>query len=320
MVDAPGRITLWGIEVFVATAEEGALQLAAARLGASVSGVSQQLSTLEAALGVTLLDRRHRPVRLTPGGEVFITSARRILAEADRARAGLALADLSQLSRFRLGMIDDFEAEVTPCLLQEIAADFTQSRFLLETGPSHRLLAELEAWELDLVVVSEPAELPDTIGRWPVLSEGFVIAAPKGRLTPAALAEQITTLPLIQISERLQMGRMIRAHLGQEGIDVPYRFEIDSYHAVLALVAAGAGWTMLTPLALARTARVAAELDIFALPCRPLRRRISVLSRPGQLGELPARIADRLKALVQERICAKLVAARPMLADFLVIE
>ncbi|MDP5348271.1 MAG: LysR family transcriptional regulator, partial [Paracoccaceae bacterium] len=33
MVDSPGRITLWGIEVFVATAEEGSISSAARRLG-----------------------------------------------------------------------------------------------------------------------------------------------------------------------------------------------------------------------------------------------------------------------------------------------
>ena len=53
MAGATGRITLWGIEVFVATSEEASISAAARRLGASPSAVSQQLTNLEGALGVS---------------------------------------------------------------------------------------------------------------------------------------------------------------------------------------------------------------------------------------------------------------------------
>ncbi|MCU0905026.1 MAG: LysR family transcriptional regulator, partial [Tabrizicola sp.] len=66
MADPEGRVTLWGIEVFVASAEEGSISAAARRLGVSPSAVSQQLTALEAALGATLLDRSGRPVQVTP--------------------------------------------------------------------------------------------------------------------------------------------------------------------------------------------------------------------------------------------------------------
>ncbi|MEL6517018.1 MAG: LysR family transcriptional regulator, partial [Pseudomonadota bacterium] len=66
MVDAPGRITLWGVEVFAAAAEERSISAAARRLGASPSAISQQLSNLETALGTQLVDRSARPLALTP--------------------------------------------------------------------------------------------------------------------------------------------------------------------------------------------------------------------------------------------------------------
>ncbi|MBR9766804.1 MAG: LysR family transcriptional regulator, partial [Rhodobacteraceae bacterium] len=117
MVDSPGRITLWGIEVFMAAADERSISAAARRLGASPSTVSQQLTNLESAVGATLLDRNARPVRLTKAGEIMQRRAQAILNEAAQARAELAMSDLSMLTRFRLGMIEDFEADVTPRLL-----------------------------------------------------------------------------------------------------------------------------------------------------------------------------------------------------------
>ena len=62
MTQSTGRVTLWGIEVFLAIAEEGSISAAARRLGSSPSAVSQQLSGLETTLGAQLFDRGARPV------------------------------------------------------------------------------------------------------------------------------------------------------------------------------------------------------------------------------------------------------------------
>ena len=88
MADPEGRVTLWGIEVFLAAADEGSISAAARRLGVSPSGVSQQLSGLEAALGTPLLDRSARPMRMTTAGTIFRRHAQVILNAATEAKAG----------------------------------------------------------------------------------------------------------------------------------------------------------------------------------------------------------------------------------------
>ncbi len=107
MADNAGRITLWGVEVFIATAEERSITAAARRLGASPSAVSQQLTNLEGAMGVTLLQRNARPILLTPAGEIFRRRAQNIMNEAEQVRTELAMSDMRGLTRFRLGMIED---------------------------------------------------------------------------------------------------------------------------------------------------------------------------------------------------------------------
>ena len=76
MVESPGKITLWGIEIFMATADERSISAAARRLGASPSTVSQQLTNLESAVGATLLERNARPVRLTKAGEYYFPNTK----------------------------------------------------------------------------------------------------------------------------------------------------------------------------------------------------------------------------------------------------
>ena len=58
-------------EYFLAIVKERSISKAADRLYLSQPYLSQYLAKLEANLGVTLLDRSHTPLRLTPAGEVF---------------------------------------------------------------------------------------------------------------------------------------------------------------------------------------------------------------------------------------------------------
>lgn len=314
MVDSPGRITLWGIEVFVATAEEGAISAAARRLATSPSTVSQQLTALEAALGATLMVRNARPITLTPAGEVFRRRASAILNEAALARAELAMSDLSTLTRLRLGMIEDLESDVTPALLTRLASDISGCQFLLETGPSHALYGQLDDRALDVVVAAEMGAEADWMEVHPLLTEPFVIAVPKGLVDRNGdVLAQLRTMPLIQYSARLAMGRMIAAHLVRQNLKLSHRFEIDSYHSVLALVAGQGGWSILTPLALMRARRWLDRVDVLPLPFEPLSRNISLTARHGLLGEMPKQMATHLRELLGSHIVTPAIRDYPWL-------
>ncbi|MEB8385842.1 LysR family transcriptional regulator [Rhodobacteraceae bacterium KMM 6894] len=320
MVDSPGRITLWGIEVFMAAADERSISAAARRLGASPSTVSQQLTNLEGAVGATLLDRNARPIRLTNAGEIMHRRAQTILNEAAQARAELAMSDLSILTRFRLGMIEDFEADVTPQLLTHMAGQLKTCQFLLETAASHTLYDLLDARALDVIVAAELGGEADWVEVHPLLREGFIVAAPKGTVDPAQdMLRQLRRLPLIQYTQRHYMGRLISSHLARQNISLPHRFELDSYHAILALVGQGSGWTILTPLALQRARRFADQIDVMALPFAPLTRTISLTARKGILQDMPEQVAATLKPILQTAIVAPAVARHPFLLDALTV-
>jgi DNA-binding transcriptional LysR family regulator len=309
MPDAQGRVTLWGVEVFLAVAEEGAISTAARRLGVSASAVSQQLTGIEAALGAVLLDRSARPMRLTPAGAMFRRHAQAILNSEAAARAELAVADLSGLTTLRLGMIEDFDAEVTPALLTELSGDLRGCRFLLETGASHHLMDELEARALDLIVAADADD--DSTDGWrevhPILAEPFVAVTPKGRA--------LEGLPLIQYTARHLMGRQIAGHLSRQNLALSHRFELDSYHAILAMVSAGEGWTILTPLALHHASRFRDLVSVAPLPFAPLERSLSLSARAGVLQDIPGQVARRLRGLVESAVIAPARRDWPWLGD-----
>jgi DNA-binding transcriptional LysR family regulator len=71
-------------------AERGTLAAVATALGYTPSAISQQLTVLEKEVGVRLLDRAGRGVRLTDAGRLLSEHAGVLLTAADAARADLA--------------------------------------------------------------------------------------------------------------------------------------------------------------------------------------------------------------------------------------
>lgn len=73
------------MSVFVAVAEEAGFAAAARRLRMSPPAVTRAVASLEERLGVRLLTRTTRSVRLTDAGARYFEDARRVLHEADEA-------------------------------------------------------------------------------------------------------------------------------------------------------------------------------------------------------------------------------------------
>jgi DNA-binding transcriptional LysR family regulator len=86
-----------GMSVLVAVAEARGFRAAGARLGVSGSAVSQALRKLEERLGVPLVQRSTRSVRLTEAGERMYGAARRALDELREASG--AVGDLAGVAR-----------------------------------------------------------------------------------------------------------------------------------------------------------------------------------------------------------------------------
>ena len=77
--------SLRGILNFTRTAELGSFAKAAQELGVSPVAVSQNISRLEAGLGVRLLARSTRALQLTPEGQAFLEQCRQPLAQLEAA-------------------------------------------------------------------------------------------------------------------------------------------------------------------------------------------------------------------------------------------
>jgi DNA-binding transcriptional LysR family regulator len=127
----PGR-TLAGVvtpevrqmRYFTAVAEQGSFTGAARELHVTQQAVSQQVKALEGLLGVTLLERSSRRVKLTPEGVVFLADCRRVLAGADRAARRVQAAARGEAGTLRLAYTLVSAFETMPLLLARLERDY----------------------------------------------------------------------------------------------------------------------------------------------------------------------------------------------------
>jgi DNA-binding transcriptional LysR family regulator len=91
------------LRYFVAIAETGQLTDAARRLQVAQPTLSQALAQLEAQLGVGLLERHTRGVRLTEAGRIFLEKARVAVAAANEAAEAAQAFERAQSSGLAVG-------------------------------------------------------------------------------------------------------------------------------------------------------------------------------------------------------------------------
>ena len=308
-------VTLRGLEVFAALARSGSVAQAAEATGLSQPAVSQQLRNLQTALGTDLVDHSRRPMRLTPAGRSFLERTESVLGELRLAQSELTVMDLTHLSQLSIGIIDDFDNDLTPRLATALADSMTQSRFQLITASSHEISAALEARELHIAVAASSGQPPDDIVEYPLVRDPFILVAPRGAVaSDARIMPALHDLPFLRYARDQLISRQIETHLARHNLSFENRFEIGANPALMAMVARRIGWAITTPLGYMRAARFRDEIDAFALPFGSFSRTISLFAARDWTDDAPREIAGILRRLAQSHIIDPATAHLPWLA------
>ena len=150
------------LELFRVLAEELHFGRTAARLFVAQPSVSQQLRRLEDELGVRLVHRTSRSVRLSPAGTAFLAEVHRVLAAVDRARVVARHAAAGQQGVLRVGA--NYPASrllLLPMLEQLRTHNPGITTMLRELGSAEQLQA-LARGDLDLALVCGPVDTAET--------------------------------------------------------------------------------------------------------------------------------------------------------------
>lgn len=306
-------VDLWTLRIFLEVAETRSMTGAARRLGITQSAVSQAVRKLEAELDTALLHPRQRPVAPTPAGLVLERHAAALVRDAMQLPGVLRAATSDPTREIRLGMVDTFASTAGPELLRELTG--TANRVVIWSGLAPSLGAALTAREVDAIVTSDPLDDLDGLDRFPLWQEPFVVLLPRrGRPYPAgSLSELAVALPLVRYSARSHTGAMVERHLRRIGLSPEKRIEVDGSDTLVAMVAAGIGWAVATPLCLLQGAAHAAGVEAVAMPRPGFSRTISLVCRQDRPCALAAHTAVVARRVLRVHCLPRLRGLAPHL-------
>ncbi|KUO03368.1 LysR family transcriptional regulator [Streptomyces caeruleatus] len=166
----------------------GTLAAVAAALSYAPSSVSQQLSQLEAEVGVPLLEPVGRRVRLTEQAEILVAHTEAVLERLERAEADIA-ASLSDLTgTLRLASFQTAALALVPAALGLLRDQHPRLRVHVTHMEPETALPALQARDFDLVLAEEypgnPNPRPAELEQEDLLDDPLHLALPRTARTP----------------------------------------------------------------------------------------------------------------------------------------
>lgn len=166
------------LRAFVELADTGSVRAAARRLVVTESSVSSAVGLLAAEVGVPLLDRDGRGVRLTPAGERYAAYARRILGLHDEAVAAARGAADPEHGSVRIAAVTTAGEHLLPDMLASFRAAHPHVGLGLDVGPRGTVWPMLAHHEVDVVVAGRPPDELDALVRAVSANTLVVVGAP----------------------------------------------------------------------------------------------------------------------------------------------
>src|ERR1700693_4136227 len=243
--------SLQHLRFLCALAEQGHCGRAAESCAVTQSTLSGGIKELEARLGVTLFERSHRHVMLTPSGKEIATRAQRLLVDAEElvGLAGNAREPLSGPLRF--GVIPTVGPYVLPSLLSHLGTALPKLNLYVREAPTPILLNKLAGGELDILLVAIPYELGD-VEAMEIAEDSIVVAMPRNhplRHHKVISRDDLAREQLLLIED----GHCLRSHSLQAcRIGDPVRnevFQATSRRTLIQMVAAKLGITPMPQIA-----------------------------------------------------------------------
>ncbi|HEY0411733.1 MAG TPA: LysR family transcriptional regulator [Allosphingosinicella sp.] len=129
------------LRAFLAVAETGSTLAAGRALRVSQTTAARRVAALEAALGLTLFERRQAGYALTPAGEALVQSARGVESAAEGFAEAAASLSREASGTVRLTTLEIYAATILPPVLRELHEAHPQILIELDTSEEQRDLA-----------------------------------------------------------------------------------------------------------------------------------------------------------------------------------
>ncbi len=308
-------VELSALAVFVAIAECGTLTAAARKIGLTQSSISQVLKQTEMLLGVPLVDRTTRPLRLTLAGLRFKAHADNMLREARKISTLVHQDTQSSLPKISMGLIDSCASTIGPHIVRQLHN--RAEHLTLWSGVNPALREALFNRELDLVITADSPEPEVGLERHELFRDPFILILPANyaELGDDGLRGLASRLPLIRYSRRSLIGVQVDIHLRRLGLEPADRYEFDTSDALFSMVSAGFGWGLTTSVCLLQARHALGQSKVVPLPGPGLSRQVSLIARKSEHENIPRQVANMCRDIFRTTLLPEMRLLLPWVRE-----
>lgn len=300
------------LRAFVAVIDSGSFSAAARQLNQTQSAISQLINNMENKLDEKLLDRRLRPIRPTFTGRELYQYASHILQESKQIHNWFFAIKEGKLPELRLGLVDSIVQIVGDKLLRRLQGQV--KKISQYTGTAPELLSALRSGQIDLIITMTLQETGDNFQFYPLLSERYVLVIPR-KWRQQSLESLCENENFIAYAGWTPTGIQTQNWFKWRKLKPHGQFELDRAENVLAMVAAGYGWTLATPMFLAYRSELIEKLDCIPLPTPGLTRKMAVMCREGELENFISLFTTDLKQMLNDAVLPTMKARWPWINE-----
>jgi DNA-binding transcriptional LysR family regulator len=262
---------------FLTVARTGSVGATARQRHRTSSAISQQIRRLEAHLGVTLLERSGRGVRLTPAGEAAVPVLGQVWTETERLFEHLATLSGRPVTTVRVAVSDYLGKALLVPVLRALLDARVPVRFEIATTHSRDAIARVARGDIEFGVVSAPAVAAGLESRH-LFDQGFAWVGPlRARTRREPLVARLAREPLLRLSAESQGRRLLDEFLERHRLQPVSTIDVTSVSLMLAYITGGLGIGLVPALALRDVDRRRVVIEPAAVPATPVR----LVSRPA---------------------------------------
>lgn len=272
------------LEYFLAVADHGGMNRAAAALHLAQPSLSQSIRNLERELGTLLFHRIGRRLELSEAGRAMIEPARQVIRDLETARATVQSVTGLRTGRLEIAAMPSPAVQPLSRLVGEYLRRYPAMRVEVRAVPTAEAAVEqVRTGSVEIGIVGTAAPLRSTEVRvLPVERQRFVVLAPPdGPLTPgrATTLDELAGMTIV-VAPPGTRARQLLQELRDRGVPVHFGVEVAHREAILPLVLQGTGVAVVTD-AWAPLARAAGALVLDLEPAEHLH--ISLVTRRAPL-------------------------------------
>ncbi|MEM7225060.1 MAG: LysR family transcriptional regulator [Pseudomonadota bacterium] len=244
------RLNLDQLEAFHEVVRLGNFTAAAQALNLTQPAITQKIRALETRLGLDLVRTLGKRTLPTDQGKHLLDRAMPLLREAQAIEAEMKAAGSQAVQQVAIGTGATACIHLLPKLLKPLQRRLPKVIFAVQTGTTARILEQVTRGEIDLALVTGPAQgatLETAIFR----RDPLVLVAPSDsplarRITP----DRLPNGPRILYDRESATAALIEQWLArrtlESTLDAP--MQLDSTEAIKRLIDAGLGWSVLPQL------------------------------------------------------------------------